>query len=277
MKIEIKEIKTIDNREVVRITSVDERWYIEGIGKDKKFYPSFTWVFSYYPKGIRYFKWLASKGWDESQALMHEAGEKGTKVHRAIEDLSNGKEVKMSDKYFNEMKDCEEELTVEEWEAIMSFVDWFNLVKPENIANEFTVINEEMNCAGTVDKLCLVRKDIKVGTMNIPKGFWLIDYKTSNDIWPSHELQVNGYKHSISDNLKKKMWKMLSKEERFDKEFKDIKMAILQVGYKKNKNGFKFTQIKDKYDLCKSVKDIWVNECADVEPKQIDYPKSLKL
>lgn len=272
MKIQIKQIKD----DLVQVTTVDERWYIKG-EEEKIFYPSATWVYSFYPKGVAYFKWLASKGWDESQALMNEAGEKGSKVHKAIEDLNSGKEVKMDDKYYSESKEKDEELSVEEWECIVSFRDWHNMVKPENIANEMVVIDEELGVAGTLDNLSLVRKDIKVGTVNIKRGFYLIDYKTSQDIWPSHELQVSGYKHSIPEEIKKAMFNMLSEEEKLDPEFKDIKIAILQVGYRRNKNNFKFTLVEDKYDLCRSVKDIWKNECANVQPKQIDYPLSIKL
>ena len=58
---------------IVQITTVDERWYL----KKDKFVPSSTWIANYYPKGIGFNKWLASKGWDRAEALKQEAGEKG--------------------------------------------------------------------------------------------------------------------------------------------------------------------------------------------------------
>ena len=48
------------NDGIVQITIADERWYVKEIIKDKKkethFVPSVTWITSYYPKGVAYFK-----------------------------------------------------------------------------------------------------------------------------------------------------------------------------------------------------------------------------
>ena len=281
MKIEIKKT-TEDN--IVQITTVDERWYIkEEPGKElgdeiiKTFVPSVTWIASYYPKGIGYMKWLAANGFDESQALMKEAGEKGSKVHKAIEDLLKGKEIKMNDSYFSEKLKQDDELTVEEWECIMSFHSWFSQVNPETISIEIVVFNDEIGYAGTVDYICIIREDVKIKSQVIKKGIYIIDWKTSANIWPSHEIQISSYKNAINLKLKKRIWKSLSKEEKKDPEFKDFKLGILQVGYKKNKNGFKFNTINDQFDLFLSIKNIWAKECENISPKQIDYPLSLKI
>ena len=83
-----KKIIQLDNeKKVWRITTTDERWYaIENQNKETglpefNFLPSVTWISSFYPKGIAFYKWLANKGWDESEALKIAAGDKGSKVH----------------------------------------------------------------------------------------------------------------------------------------------------------------------------------------------------
>ena len=79
-----KIIKDVDEkRGIVQATIADERWYFKD-GKDPQTgnpimtaVPSVTWIGSFYPKGVQYYKWLAEHGWDESQVIMREAGEKG--------------------------------------------------------------------------------------------------------------------------------------------------------------------------------------------------------
>src|SRR3990167_2015655 len=100
-----KIIEIIDKeKNIKRITTVDERFYIRE-AKDKttglpifEYIPSVTWIAGHYPKGVQFYKWLAENGWDESQAIKNAAGDKGSKVHAAIEDILDGKELKMNDK-----------------------------------------------------------------------------------------------------------------------------------------------------------------------------------
>ena len=253
MKKEIKQIITIDGKEYVQLTLPDERWYVRGIVDElnnkleNEFVPSVSWISGFYPKGIAFYKWLADKGWNEAEALKSSAGNKGSKIHQAIEDLLKGKEVKMDEKFLNKETLQEEELTVDEYEAIMSFVDWYNETNPEIVGTEQVVFNDEYGYAGTVDLICRIGDQL-----------YIIDFKTGQSIWPEYELQISAYKHAV--NLSE-----------------DIKLAILQVGYRKNKKLFKFTEIEDKFDLFLSAKNIWQNECANIKPKQKDYPTSLKV
>lgn len=245
MKIEYKEIKTVDGKQVVQITTADERWYKDG----EAFKPSTTWIGSYYPKGVAYYKWLAEHGWDEAEALKREAGERGSKIHQAIAALIDGKEVKMDDKFTNTSTGQEEELTVDEWEAIMSFKSWYDEAKPQTVDHEFLILAPLY--AGTGDYLY---KDSK-------GDYHLLDFKTSQNIWKSHELQVSAYKHAIEKqrNIKIKY------------------VEILQIGYKRNKAGYKLTLVNDCYELFKNVYMIWLDENKNVHPRQKDYPVSLKI
>ena len=237
MKIEIRQTK---EEGVVQITTLDERWYQV---KDK-FLPSITWIAGHYPKGIAFYKWLGGKGWDEAEAIKSAAGDKGSKVHKAIEDLIGGKELKMDDKYSDSSGEPSE-LTVEEWECIMSFSDWFKETKPKVIQLEQVVYNEKVGYAGTVDMV-----------LEIEGKKWIVDIKTGQSIWPEYELQISAYKHAMQG---------------IDK------LAILQVGYRLNKRKWKLSEVEDKFDLFLSARKIWENENKDVQPKQKDYPTSLSL
>lgn len=248
MKKEIRETKN----GIVQITTFDERWYAKSVKNpdtglpEYKFVPSVTWIADYFPKGIGFYKWLGNKGWDEAEALKIAAGEKGSKVHQAISELIEGKEVKMDAKYLNKTTEKEEELSVEEYEAILSFAKWFKVIKPKVKFKEMVVFNDRENYAGTVDLICEIDKEL-----------WIVDFKTSPSIWPSFELQLSAYKHALGED--------------------DGRLAILQVGYRKNKNGYKFTEIEDKYPLFLATKQIWANECEGISPSQKDYPLSISL
>jgi len=242
MKIEIKKVD--EQKGILQITTLDERWYTI----NNEFYPSVTWIAEYYPKGIGYFKWLANKGWDEAEALKVAAGDKGSKVHQAIALLIEGETVNIDDKLTNPTTGEEEELTPEEYECIMSFVDWHKEQKDiKYLAHEEVVYNIKYKYAGTLDIRC-----------QIDGQLYIIDIKTSQNIWPSHEIQLSAYYHT--DNIGT-----------------PHKLAILQVGYRRNKKKFKFTEIPDQYELFLAARTIWEKEAAGIEPKQKDYPLRLSL
>ncbi len=252
MKKQIRELS--DDGSSVQITIADERWYIKSqTDKDGNVtsiveYPSVTWITEHYPKGIGYFKWLANQGWDESRALMEAAGNRGSKVHGAITDLLLGNRIEIDGKLPNSDTREPEEITLEEYEAIMSFADWFKETNPKPIENELVVFNEEYKYAGTADFIC-----------EIDGERWLIDFKTGQNIWPSYELQLSAYKHALPSELK------------------PDKLAILQVGYARNRKRFKFTEIEDQFDLFLAARKIWEKECSTVTVFKKDYPVSISL
>lgn len=234
------ETRTVDEaRGIVQITTADERWYQIA----DKFYPSVTWICSYYPKNQWFTKWVAEKGYDEAEAIKKEAGEKGSRVHHAISDILKGKVVKIDDKYADNEGNEPKELTAIEYEAIMSFANWVNDIQPEALAVDYTLVNEEGNYAGTIDM-----------KLKIDGEIWIVDIKTSKDVYPSHELQVSAYKKADSECQK---------------------IAILQVGYLRNKQKYKFTEITDQYPLFEAAKAIWAKETAGITPLQKDFPLQL--
>ena len=254
-----KEIIEIDKEKgIYRITTTDERWYTleekdETTGLPSlNFRPNVTWITGYVYKGIEFYKWLASRGWDEAEVIKTEAGDKGSKVHNATGNLINGLVVKMTDKYLNNSTGLEEELKADEYEAIISFATWFNKIKPEILLRELVVISKIHNYAGTVDLVIKIEDQV-----------WIIDIKTSQSIWPSTEAQVSAYKQALKE---------------MGRNVKDVKLAILQLGYRKNKNKYKFTEIEDKFEkLFLPALSFWKDANEGKSPKQIELPLEIKL
>ena len=256
----LKEIKKI-KKGVMRITSLNERWYTkvyldEKTGKkERMYYPSSTWISSYYPKGVYFHKWLAGKGWTEVEAIKQAAADRGSRVHYVCQELDEGKEIKITDKYLNPSTKQKEELSKEEVDCIISYRDFLDEMRPNLLAQEITSFGDVY--AGTADKIFTTGEGRE-------RQIWIVDLKTSQSIWPEHELQISSYSHMEFD-LKKMGIK--------NKEWKNRKLAILQIGYKKNKKRYKFTEVQDKYHLFRKVAyKIWENENSESKPKERDYP-----
>src|SRR5437868_8780429 len=109
---------TDEKRGIVQATIADERWYLRQVDNpltgipEIKAVPSSTWIAESYPKGVFFYKWLADKGWDEAEAIKSAAGDKGSKVHLAIEAILHGDEVRIDSKFMNKHTEKEEELTL---------------------------------------------------------------------------------------------------------------------------------------------------------------------
>lgn len=247
-----KVIEDIDEKKgIKRVTTVDERWYVRPSEDPNtglpghEYVPSVTWISGKYPKGIYFYKWLADKGWDEAEAIKSAAGDKGSKVHYAITYLLTGEPITFESVFPNPGTGKAETLTIEEWECLMSFQAWYLETKPEIIANEVLAWNEEHGYAGTIDLICKINGQL-----------YIVDFKTGQNIWPEYELQLSAYNAAMEDNHK---------------------LAILQIGYRRNKNGWKFTEVQDKFDLFLAAKQIWANEHTGEKPSQKDYPLTLSL
>lgn len=249
MKYEIRKVD--EEKGLVQITTTDERWYQKS---EDDFKPSSTWVASFYPKGIEYMKWLASKGWDEAEEIKTSAGSRGSKVHHAIEYVIKGNELTI-DQLVPNNAGLDEELTPEEYYAVMTFVEWYRDTKIEKIiAIEVSGVNDMFG--GTIDLICVIGGEI-----------WIIDFKTSASIWPSHRLQVSSYRHLLPHIPETK-----------DIDITKVKLGVLQVGYMRNKTKhYKLTEIEDQYDLFKHAYAIWENEVSMKQPPQRTYPLSIKL
>lgn len=264
-----KIIKEVDEEKgIVQVTIADERWYMKparGVNgvPEYKAVPSVTWITQSYPKGIGYYKWLAEHGWDEAESIKTQAGDKGTKVHLAIEDIMQGKEVRIDSKYTNKSLESEEELTLEECDAILSYLSFLKSKEAEGfiietLTYEKTVFSDQYDYAGTID--WIVKFTHKLTPME--SEYWIIDFKTSQQVWPSHELQLNAYKQTLEngENLVPGL------------DITNLRIAILQVGYRKNKAGWKFTEIENDFDMFLTAQKIWKKEHGNESPKKRDYP-----
>jgi hypothetical protein len=221
-------------------------WYQVFAGdKDLGYFPSVTTILNAYPQSQHLTRWIADQGWNESQRIKSEAGERGTNVHQAIEHLLAGQNL-------NRLGS-----SLEEWWKISTFVDWYHDFKPEVLATEIALFSKKYKFAGRVDCIAKINGKITV-----------IDWKTSGSIYDHYPLQFASYAQAVEENT----------------DLKVEQTAVVQMGTK-SKKGYKFEEYSDWKKHLKvfaHVQKTWKYDYFDSrknpkEPPVLILPESLKL
>ena len=172
-----KQIKQAYNRileiseDSQQITLPDSRFY----RRNGKYYPSITFVLQVYPKGKHFENWLKQVGFS-ADFIVKKAAEEGTQVHEMIEDYLNGKELNFLNQFNHP------QYSPDVWQMFLRFVEFWETYNPTLIDVEVHLFSDELKVAGTCDLICEIDGEL-----------WLIDFKTSNHIQPTYELQTAVY------------------------------------------------------------------------------------
>ena len=98
--------------------------------------------------------------------------QRGTKVHGAIEDWHDGKDIDWK----------KDGYTDDEWARIHRYMQWENEKQPKFLQSEMVVYSEKYGFAGTID-----------GIAKISDWDLIVDYKTGKDVYADHLLQAAAY------------------------------------------------------------------------------------
>lgn len=170
--------------ENAQITILDSRYYRR---KPEVYYPSVTYVLSYFPKDKFFETWVKDVG-HNADIIIRKAGEDGTQVHKAAEDFVKGKKVEWIDEYGNV------KYSLEVWKMILRFADFWQTHKPKLIHSETLLFTDELGVAGTGDLI-----------VELNEKLWLIDIKTSNSLHETYDLQVSVYKKAWDEFNERKI------------------------------------------------------------------------
>ena len=169
-----------------QITLPDSRYY----RRNGKYYPSITYILSYYPKGKFFEDWLKKVGYS-ADWIVKKAGEEGTQVHEMIEDYLNGKELNFLSSSGNPMYDPSV------WQMFLRFVDFWEEYKPTLLEAEVHLFSDKLKVAGTCDLVCEIDNEV-----------WIIDFKTSNHLQTTYDLQTAVYAKCYEECFGKKVDKL---------------------------------------------------------------------
>lgn len=233
-----------------QITIEDQRFY-----KNKDdYYPSVTYILSYYPKGKHFEKWLKENG-ENADDIAKESATSGHKVHHAIENLLKEKEISW-------IKDGYSQYSLYEWKMILSFTEFWNLYKPNLVHSEFHIFSNKYKYAGTIDLV-----------VEIDSKLWILDMKTTNSLHTTNDLQLAAYKEAWDEFHDRKidnygiLW-LKSKSRKINKD-------------KMQGNGWALVQSErsheENFDIFSKTYDIFKIENPISKPIFQQYPNSIKI
>jgi hypothetical protein len=249
-------MKIFNNNEAKRIEILDERFYKSKI--EDKYYPSVTTILEAYYKGYGFNEWLKQVGYNADE-IMRKAGEQGTNVHNMIEAYLQGFKISWID------ENNKPRYTLNEWQMFCKFIEFFEKYKPELMVQEFTLVSDKLRFGGTVDFIGKINGEI-----------WLLDWKTSNYLHKTYELQLAAYAMA---------WNELNPENKIQR------TGILWLNSAtrgEDKKGLsiqgKGWQIKefdrhyeDAFKLFLHTQAIWEEENPSYKPKNLEYKMEFQL
>lgn len=238
----LKQINFLDNRVYKRENEV--------------YYPSVTTILQYMPKNKYFEVWLKDVG-HNADIIMKRAGKEGTQVHQAIETLLEGEELDWMDDYGNA------KYNEKVWQMINKFVDFWKTYEPELISTEEFVYSDEHKYAGTADVVCKLNGEV-----------WLIDFKTSNSLHKSYDLQLASYAKALKEcrgiEIERTGILWLKSQKRGSSKKKG---CIQGAGWELKV----VDKIEENFELFKLIQRLYDLENPDTEPIYRKYPTVLKL
>ena len=236
-----------------QINFLDRRVYQRSEGV---YYPSVTTILQYMPKNKFFEMWLKDVG-HNADLIMRRAGKEGTQVHEAIETLLEGEELHWMDDYGNA------KYNEKVWEMINKFVDFWTTCKPELISTEEFVYSDEYRYAGTADLVCKLDGEV-----------WLIDFKTSNSLHKSYDLQLASYAKALKES------KGIEIERTGILWLKSSKRGPSKQKGRIQGKGWELKMIDDieeNFELFQLIRKLYNLENPDTEPIYTKYSTVLKL
>lgn len=202
----------LSNCEILRVDVDDEHYYYGGKkGADKQFYLSLTRVLDIggpFPEGLR--QYLRVTSYEEQKDRLEFTGNRGSKLHDALDQLMQRKQLNLRQDYANSY----------EKDAIVTFIRMMRFLRPGKYATELIVADPDLRVAGTLDfkgfvtewaLMCLLDPlkylefdsdsdlQLKEKWVDLPKQYpkrvhIIIDWKFTGRNAYSHKVQVAAYK-----------------------------------------------------------------------------------
>lgn len=173
-KLEVKTPVRIDNY------IFDERFYrwTNEKGEDV-YYPSVTYILGCaYPSDFGLTQWRGDVGNKRADEILEESAADGSYVHDAIKKILEGEQIERSAIEMGFLP----RRALKVMRCLKAFLDWYTEYKPQVLATEYIVWNEEHKFAGTVDLRCKIGEDT-----------YIVDFKTGKSLHESHKAQICAY------------------------------------------------------------------------------------
>lgn len=237
----------------------DERFYREEGRVNNRnglpWFPSATHILKWKPTAPELMEWIGNKGYEESRRIMNRKADIGSYVHNALELMLKDGTVWTEADIEKDFPDKKEALFVKR--ALKGAINWAENMQKKY--DDFKVLEAECSLfgedyAGTVDLLARMGGET-----------WLIDFKTSKYIYPSHKVQVTAYRRARGAD----------------------RCAVLQLG-NKTKQRYTFSEVSRevKKDISEEekcwqiflhVKELFYLDHPMAKPTEEEFPKEFKF
>lgn len=237
------------DRQLEQVNFLDRRVYKRD---ENIYYPSVTTILEFLPKNKFFEQWLKDVG-HNADIIVRKAGFEGTQVHNAVEALLKGEELEWMDSSGNARYDAHV------WAMILRFKEFWNRFQPKLVATEQFVYSDKYKYAGTLDLLVEMKDQL-----------WLLDVKTSNDLYRAYDLQISAYAKAVEEVTEQKvdrtgiLWLKSSKRKEGEWQGKGWELKIVD-------------DIEKNFDLFLTVYKLFSLENPTVEPIYKQYPIKVKL
>lgn len=199
----------------------DEHWYRVfdiATGEEIGFLPSVTTKLSIIDKPFLR-RWYADLGWKEATARMHDAQERGSRVHHAIETLNNGGVVvynkpawkgapKFTEAQIQEIADDHDQRIAvlqnqREQIQVDRYDQFLSITNAKLVYAEQKLFSLGLQAAGTSD----IALNIPAGSymiagskpVKLPAGIYICDIKTGSVGHDEHQFQIGAYAYMFEE------------------------------------------------------------------------------
>jgi hypothetical protein len=252
-------MKIFPNLEENRIQVLDERFY-KSETNELLYYPGATTILEIINK-VALNVWYKQVGMN-AEYILKEAGEKGSRIHRAIEQFNRGETISVMDDEGN-MKIFK---NFEEWKMICKFHRWYEIYQPEILGIEQVLVSDTLRFGGTLDLICKIPNEKDPEKIDT----WYIDYKTGNNIYYEAGDQAAAYIKLCEEKglkIDRAGILHLNSDHRTEKFMQGIGWYVKEITDK----------IDEHWQDFLSAQDLWMRRNPNYQPKNLTYPMELSI
>lgn len=201
------------DKKLFRVVNIDHDWALYYYAPKKAYLNAVSDIIDKgYAKGVGLINFFKKNTAEEAENLLQVAGEKGSRLHRAIEGvlslwgaldttLKGIGTLKRETMIYNRNTKVDEKLSTTEWNALLSFGSFWTKHEPQIVAIEESIYNLKYGYAGTLDAILILTKACDVKTCNCRNiigkvGIW--DWKSGKGLYASYGAQIAAYGNAPS-------------------------------------------------------------------------------
>lgn len=151
-------------------------------------------------------QWLLNTTAEQAEKTLQRAGDKGSHVHRFIEQIFEGATITRESRVFDDGLSEEVKISIEEFDNLLAFKSFWIRHEPTLIEYEIPSYNLKVGVAGTTDAIIKLTKTCGVkacGCESVIGKVGLWDWKNSSGIRAENGAQVAAY--TSGQNIKHKI------------------------------------------------------------------------